>query len=98
MKYQVTVRADYPWTTARVGGILFHKTDAVQLTDEQLTDEIRASDLLTIAPLKPPAPAEEPLSVDSLTETVDEEKPKTTLPAHARTTRTAQGGKRGGRP
>lgn len=74
MKYLVTVRADYPWQTARVGGIVFHQQSPVQLTDAELTGEIRTSPLLDVrqapAPVDP-APRVADLSTDKDAEDED---------------------------
>lgn len=95
--YLVTVRADYPWTTARVNGQMFHKTDVVRLTDEQLTDEIRTSGLLTLVPLDaaPPPDAPAPLSVDKADDAPVEAEPH---PEETPPTRGARRGTRGGKP
>lgn len=70
MKILARVRADYDWDLAQVGGVRFHKTNAVQLAPHELTDEIKNSPLLTIE-----YAADEPASIE--TETVEPEAVKT---------------------
>ena len=48
MVYHVKVKQSHRWKSAQVGGILFSQFEARPVTEAQLTDEIRNSDLLDI--------------------------------------------------
>lgn len=64
--YEVRVREDYPWGTARVGGRMFAKAEATPVPESEMTDEIRNSPLLVVSDALPtdPARTERAMSTD----------------------------------
>lgn len=54
--YRVTVKDDYRWSDAQVGGRVFSKAETATLTAEQMTDEILKSSLLSVVVVGGKAP------------------------------------------
>ena len=48
MTFHVIIKPGYPWTTARVSGRVFHRTQATVLHESEMNDEMRASGLLVV--------------------------------------------------
>lgn len=62
MRYQVIVAPSYDFSSAQVAGRIFVKSEAIELGEHELNDEIRNSPVLVVTPIAdtPIAPAEQP--------------------------------------
>ena len=59
IKYAVTVKEDYRWSTANVGGRPFSKLGETELTVDDMTDEILNSPILAVVEVEEPEAAAE---------------------------------------